>query len=80
MFLGWFDDTPKKSAADKLEEAVERYRGRFGESPDLCLINEKDATTRDGIEVRVVEYVRPNHFWVGKAEALPPSATTVRAA
>lgn len=80
MFLGWFDDTPKKSVADKLEEAVERYVSRFGESPDLCLINEKDITTREDIEVRVVEYVRPNHFWIGKAEALPPGATTGRAA
>ena len=25
MFLGWFDDTPKKSEATKIEEAIERY-------------------------------------------------------
>ncbi|MDQ5825310.1 MAG: hypothetical protein M3441_14045 [Chloroflexota bacterium] len=71
MFLGWFDDTPKKSTADKLEEAVERYLAKFGEKPDLCLVNQKDATTYKGLDVRVVEYVRPNHFWVGKASALP---------
>lgn len=71
MFLGWFDDTPKKSTAEKLEEAVERYLTKFGEKPDLCLVNQKDATTYKGLDVRVVEYVRPNHFWVGKASALP---------
>ena len=71
MFLGWFDDTPKKSAADKLEEAVERYQVKFGEAPDLCLVNQKDATTYPNVEVKVVEYVRPNHFWVGQASALP---------
>ncbi|HET6312887.1 MAG TPA: hypothetical protein VFH60_03550 [Chloroflexia bacterium] len=71
MFLGWFDDTPKKAAAEKLEEAVERYVAKFGEAPDLCLVNQKDATTHAGVEVKVVEYVRPNHFWVGKASALP---------
>ena len=73
MFLGWFDDTPKKSTAEKLEEAVERYLAKFGEKPDLCLVNQKDATTYKGLDVRVVEYVRPNHFWVGKASALPGS-------
>ncbi|HEX8599396.1 MAG TPA: hypothetical protein VF952_12870 [Chloroflexia bacterium] len=70
MFLGWFDDTPKKNTAEKLEEAVERYLAKFGEKPDLCLVNQKDATTYKGLDVRVVEYVRPNHFWVGKASAL----------
>ncbi|MDQ3927545.1 MAG: hypothetical protein M3328_00200 [Chloroflexota bacterium] len=80
MFLGWFDDTPKKSAADKLDEAVERYVAKFGEEPDLCLVNQKDATTHKDMEVRVVEYVRPNHFWVGKSEALPAGAVAPQAA
>jgi hypothetical protein len=70
MFLGWFDDTPKKSAAAKIEEAVERYTGKFGESPNICLVNAADAATLNGIDVRVVEYVRPNHFWVGRDESL----------
>ncbi|HEY0071861.1 MAG TPA: hypothetical protein VGE04_18020 [Chloroflexia bacterium] len=77
MFLGWFDDTPKKSAAEKLDEAVERYLAKFGEKPDLCLVNQKDATTHAGMEVKVVEYVRPNHFWVGKASALTTGAGSV---
>jgi hypothetical protein len=74
MFLGWFDDTPKKSTADKLAEAIERYEAKFGEAPDLCLVNERDVVVRDGLEVRAVEYVRPNHFWVGRSEALPAQA------
>ena len=68
MFLGWFDDTPKKSVAEKIREAVERYIAKFGEAPNVCLVNAGDAIAYDGVEVRTVEYVRPNHFWVGKVE------------
>jgi hypothetical protein len=69
MFLGWFDDDRKKNAHSKIEEAVERYAAKFGEAPTLCLVNAADATTYDGIEIKVADYVRPNHFWVGRAEA-----------
>lgn len=80
MFLGWYDDTPKKSVQEKLDEAVERYLMKFGEAPDLCLVNQKDLTERPDLEVRAVEYVRPNHFWVGKSEALPAGAIAPQAA
>lgn len=68
MFLGWYDDTAKKGVAEKVEEAVERYVMKFGEAPNVCLVNAADAASINGIEVRVVEYVRPNHFWVGRDE------------
>ena len=42
MFLGWFDDTPKKSVAEKIREAVERYKVKFGEAPNVCLVNTGD--------------------------------------
>ena len=69
MFMGWFDDTKKKDPKEKLEEAIQYYIAKFGTRPTLCLVNAEDATTYDGIEVKVVEYVRPNHFWVGRSEA-----------
>jgi len=68
MFLGWFDDTPKKSVAQKLAEAIERYEAKFGESPNLCLLNATNEVKYDGLEVRVTDYVRPNHFWVGRGD------------
>ncbi|HUP28165.1 MAG TPA: hypothetical protein VM409_06990 [Chloroflexia bacterium] len=73
MFLGWFDDTRKKSAREKIEEAVERYVARFGENPNICLVNVDDMTAIDGMEVKVADYVRPNHFWVGQGELLERS-------
>ncbi len=76
MFLGWFDDTPKKSSSAKLEEALARYLAKFGEQADLCLVSAEDAPCpgAEGVEVHAVGYVRPNHFWVGKAESLPVGA------
>jgi hypothetical protein len=68
MFLGWYDDTRKKDVREKIEEAVERYIIKYGDNPDLCLVNEADATSFEGLEVRVVSFVRPNHFWIGRAE------------
>jgi len=70
MFLGWFDDTRKKVPHEKIEEAVERYIAKFGTHPNLCLLNAADATKFDGMEVKVVDYVRPNHFWVGRADGM----------
>ncbi len=69
MFLGWYDDSAKKSATQKIEEAVERYIVKFGHEPDLCLVNAVDLTACKGLQVRAVEYVRPNHFWVGEEES-----------
>jgi len=68
MFLGWYDDTRKKDPREKIEEAVERYIAKFGAHPDLCLVNPADLTQYDGVEVKAVSYIRPNHFWVGQAD------------
>jgi len=74
MFLGWFDDTPKKSEATKIEEAIERYMTKFGQVPNVCLVNASNFTPYKGLDVRAVEYVRPNHFWVGRDESLLASS------
>jgi hypothetical protein len=68
MFLGWFDDDRKKTPKTKIEEAIERYVAKFGDKPTLCLLNQADLTACEDLEVKVVSYVRPNHFWVGRAE------------
>lgn len=70
MFLGWFDDTRKKDSHDKIEEAIERYTAKFGTAPNLCLLNAADNTPYEGLEIKVVDYVRPNHFWVGRSDTL----------
>ena len=51
-----------------IQEAVERYVAKFGETPNVCLVSAGETAQIEGIEVKPVEYVRPNHFWVGRSE------------
>ena len=69
MYLGWFDDDRKKTAHTKIEEAFERYVSKFGGAPTYCLCNVADAVEYEGLEVKGVQHVRPNHFWIGADEA-----------
>jgi hypothetical protein len=65
-FLHWFEDSPKKGTAQRLEEACGAYEKRFGQSPNLILVSEHDAgATRPGCEVRVEKRIGPNNYQVG---------------
>jgi hypothetical protein len=68
MYLGWFDDDRKKTTHAKIEEAFERYVSKFGDAPTHCLCNAADAIDYDGLEIKVVQYVPRNHFWIGSVE------------
>src|SRR6266436_4456461 len=35
----WFNDNPKTPLTAKVLEAAEYYRTKYGQSPDLCLVN-----------------------------------------
>lgn len=74
MYLGWFDDTKGKTVREKIEEAVQHYIAKFGETPNVCLVNPVDATDVASLQVKPTEYVRPNHFWVGQGELLETGA------
>jgi hypothetical protein len=66
MYLGWFDDNPKKAATDKAWEAIAAYREKFGSAPTVILVNEADKGIEiGGIVVRSEGYIRRNNFWVG---------------
>ena len=64
-YLGWFDDNPKKTAEEKIDEAVERYVKRFGRRPNLCLVNREDQVSHRVVEVRPARNVHRHHFLVG---------------
>lgn len=67
MFLGWFDDSPKKATAQKIAEACAAYRERFKAAPDLVLVNAADRVDVAGVLVRAESYIRRNNFWVGRS-------------
>ena len=67
--LLWYNDNPKLPLAAKIEEAVRRYRVKFGESPDLCFVHPdalaESAELPNFITVAARATIRPNNFWVG---------------
>lgn len=65
MYLGWFDDNPKKSAALKIAEAIDAYVDRFKTRPNVVLVNEADRAEIKGVLIRAEGYIRRNNFWVG---------------
>ena len=69
MYLGWYDDTPKKPATLKIEEAVAAYINRFRARPNVVIVNEADRAEVDGVRVRSESYMVRNNFWVGWEDA-----------
>ena len=66
--LLWFDDNPKVPLAIKVENAVRRYRERFGRMPEVCYVHPRTLAGAEELPVhlRVIERatIQPNHFWV----------------
>lgn len=74
-FLMWYDDSPKLSIANKIEEAIAAYADRLGVRPTLVLVNEAELTEFPGVEVRGVTTVRRHTYWVG--QEVQPTAPSV---
>jgi hypothetical protein len=70
-FLMWYDDNPKIAVGSKIAAAVAAYRARFrGAVPTLVLMNDLEVNNVGAldIEVRGVNTVHRNTFWVGQQE------------
>ncbi|HEY57990.1 MAG TPA: hypothetical protein G4O04_05585 [Anaerolineae bacterium] len=72
----WFDDSPKKSLAAKVTEAVAYYRRKYGE-PNVCYVAQGafgggEPPEVEEVRVRPSPTVPPHHFWVGREETLAP--------
>src|SRR5690242_15118304 len=65
MYLVWYDDSPKKSVQEKIDEAIDRFQDRFGFAPDQCLVSDGLDVQHPHLTVRPVRYVRPHYFQVG---------------
>lgn len=80
MFTGmmWFDNDPKTPLTDKVRQAADYYRTKYGRTPDLCLVNPQmlpQAEAHDGkIQIRSLRSVMPGHLWIGVDEKLPTGA------
>jgi hypothetical protein len=65
----WFDDDPKADLRSKINKASIYYRKKYGQEPDLCLVNPGLATEVQNnsvpIKVLVSQFILPHHFWIG---------------
>lgn len=65
LFLGWFDDNPKKSVETKVKEGIAAYTERFNAQPTVVLMHQPDMIAYPEIEVRTEAYIRKHNFWFG---------------
>lgn len=74
----WFDNDPKTALDQKVEEAANYFRKKYGQSPDLCLVHPSmlaEVQHKTGqVTVRPWRTVTPGHLWIGVDEKLPVGA------
>lgn len=74
--LLWLEDEPGLGFDRSVRRVAESYRRKFGRAPSLCFVHpntlggrkapEGDGPLMSGrVEIRVVPWILPNHFWVG---------------
>ena len=64
----WLDDDKKSSLDEKIRKAADYYLDKYGQMPDICLVNQAMLAKEkkvDAIQVQPAHNVLPNHFWVG---------------
>jgi hypothetical protein len=66
-YLLWGDNDEKKSVAQRLQEGAARYLEKYGQAPNLALVNEGDAGVAvGGLTVKIAANVRPNQYKLGR--------------
>lgn len=64
----WMDDDKKSSLDEKIRKAAAYYLEKYGQEPDICLVNQAmlaEEKNVDAIQVQPANNVLLNHFWVG---------------
>lgn len=87
--LLWFDGDPKRTLERKIELAADRYRKKYGRSPNTCFVHPQAVEERAVREFSVAYSARnqpgkiqvlsaPNillhHFWLGERKQKPAAA------
>ena len=66
MFLMWYDDDRKKSATDKIADALAAYEKRWGRRANLVLVNPADlGEAPRQVTVRPHPFIQRSIFYVG---------------
>jgi hypothetical protein len=64
----WLDDDKHLTLDEKIQRAADYYRNKYCQSPNICLVNPnmlEEEKKVGPIQVRPVQNILRNHFWVG---------------
>jgi hypothetical protein len=81
--LLWFDADPKRALNEKIAQAADRYRHKFGRKPNLCYINPvmlpgSQPAECNGVRLVLSRSVLKHHFWIGIEETAELSQQAVQ--
>jgi len=78
--LLWYDDSPNRPLADKVQRAAAQYQLKFGQAPTVCFVNPSllEGAALDGqggqvgeLEIEARRTVLPDHFLVAVTRSRP---------
>lgn len=83
--LLWYDDNPRRELEDKVGEAAQRYRAKYGRWPNTCYVHPQMVAERLEQELRVAcpkrsrtvirvmsaPNILPHHYWLGETTKKP---------
>jgi len=65
----WFDNDKKSDISSKISKAVDYYRGKYREDPNICFVHPsmipEENQNIGQIAIRSNSTVLPHHFWIG---------------
>ena len=70
----WYDNDPNKALAAKVIEAMKYYNEKYGQVPNVCMVNPSalkgvKAPEIGKLVVRAYRPVLPGHLWIGVEDA-----------
>lgn len=79
MTLGmmWFDNDPKKTLEQKVDQAADYYLRKYGVRANRCMVNPRNLPAADSqtgagragrVEILPLRSVMPGHLWIGRDE------------
>lgn len=71
LYLGWFDDNPKRAIADRIADGRAAYLERFGVAPKVVILNESHRDDRIEVANMIVlfkPFIRRNNYWFGMSD------------
>lgn len=73
--LLWFDNDPKSDLQNKVNQAAEYYRKKYGKNPNLCFVHPsmlvQENLKTNQVALRAAPSMLPHHFWIGIEDLAP---------